>query len=233
MLTKKYLLTPDLVDDQPTLSDIQVTAPQWKAGKNLTVTEVQKKQKAKAGKNKGQVRVITKQLPKASFFQFFKSPLQGEDEEEEENAGKDEEEEDDGGPKKKFLPEEDYDVAHAIRTLAVPEAVLLFTGEKDLTDMYGDVSASSRWRMTSEVLRLMVVCGMCGIGRLRGRGRRGRGRGRRRGRRGGGGAAGCGPEEQGRQQAQGCGRRPEAGAGVQAELTGGYPRHVDVSVNVL
>ncbi|RYG64987.1 NAP domain-containing protein, partial [archaeon] len=71
VLTKKYVVSPDLLEEQaPALVDCETSAIDWKAGKNLTVTEVQKKQKAKAGKNKGQVRVITKQVPKASFFHF-------------------------------------------------------------------------------------------------------------------------------------------------------------------
>ena len=50
------MVTPDLLDDKaPALSECDGCEIQWKEGKNLTVTEVKKKQKAKGGKNKGQV----------------------------------------------------------------------------------------------------------------------------------------------------------------------------------
>jgi hypothetical protein len=56
-LTKKYTVSPDLLDEKaPALTDTSCSEVEWKAGKNLTVTETVKKQKAKSGKNKGQVR---------------------------------------------------------------------------------------------------------------------------------------------------------------------------------
>lgn len=52
-------MSPDLLDDKaPALSDTSCSEIDWKAGKNLTVVETVKKQKAKSGKNKGQVRQI-------------------------------------------------------------------------------------------------------------------------------------------------------------------------------
>jgi hypothetical protein len=57
-LTKKYTVSPDLLDEKaPALTDTSCSEVEWKAGKNLTVTETVKKQKAKSGKNKGQVRL--------------------------------------------------------------------------------------------------------------------------------------------------------------------------------
>ncbi len=50
-------MSPDLLDEKaPALTDTSCSEIEWKAGKNLTVTETVKKQKAKSGKNKGQVR---------------------------------------------------------------------------------------------------------------------------------------------------------------------------------
>lgn len=57
-LTKSYTVSPDLLDDKsPQLSDTTGSEIHWKAGKNLCVVETKKKQKAKSGKNKGQVRI--------------------------------------------------------------------------------------------------------------------------------------------------------------------------------
>ena len=72
---------------------------------------MKKKQKAKGGKNKGQTRTITKLVPKHSFFWYFKDPREDDDEEEEEDM-------DDGEymGKPGLTAEEDYDIAHSIRT---------------------------------------------------------------------------------------------------------------------
>ena len=43
---------------------------------NLCMLETKKKQKSKSGKNKGQVRTITQQEPKQSFFQYFYEPIE-------------------------------------------------------------------------------------------------------------------------------------------------------------
>ena len=53
-LSKKYTVTPDLLDEEaPSLTGNEGTEISWKAGKDLTVTEVKKKQKAKGGKEQG------------------------------------------------------------------------------------------------------------------------------------------------------------------------------------
>ena len=63
-LVKRYEVSPDLLDEKaPALSGVDGSVIEWKAGKNLTVAETVKKQKAKNGKNKGQVR--------ASHSMFF------------------------------------------------------------------------------------------------------------------------------------------------------------------
>ena len=48
----------------------------WKPSMNLCMLETKKKQKSKGGKNKGQVRTITQQEPKQSFFQYFSEPIE-------------------------------------------------------------------------------------------------------------------------------------------------------------
>lgn len=126
VLTKTYGVSPDLLDEKaPALTSNEGTAIDWKPTKNLTVTEIKKKQKAKSGRNKGQVRTVSTTVPKASFFHFFSTPTGEEDEEDE---GKDEDDEE-GHQRIKLTMEEDYDVGHTIRTAIIPEAVLWYTGE--------------------------------------------------------------------------------------------------------
>ncbi len=55
MLTKKYILSDILDDKAPQLEEIEGTTIEWKVGQKLTEKEIKKKQKAKGGKNKGQV----------------------------------------------------------------------------------------------------------------------------------------------------------------------------------
>ena len=56
VLKKTYTVSPDLLDDKsPALTGHDSSVIEWLPGKNLCVTEVKKKQKAKSGKNKGQV----------------------------------------------------------------------------------------------------------------------------------------------------------------------------------
>lgn len=50
------------------------------------VKEVKKKQKAKSGRNKGQVRTVTREEPTASFFHYFTEPKEDEEEEEEDEV---------------------------------------------------------------------------------------------------------------------------------------------------
>lgn len=137
-LTKKYEVMPDLLDDQsPTLKGTEGCEIQWKAGKNLCEEETTKKQRAKSGRNKGQVRTITVKKPKRSFFHFF-SPItnqvggDNEDEdEEEEGKGQEGPVDKDGNPVK-IDPESDYDIGHVIRTSLIPQAIDWFTGEAAL-----------------------------------------------------------------------------------------------------
>ena len=57
VLSKKYSLTDILDEKGPQLLEVVGTEIEWKEGKNLCVKEIKKKQKAKSGKNKGQVCV--------------------------------------------------------------------------------------------------------------------------------------------------------------------------------
>ena len=80
-LSKKYEVSPDLLDDKaPALSECSGTDIEWKTGKDLTVTETVKKQKAKSGKNKGQVKTVVTSAPKPSFFHYFAMPMTEEEE---------------------------------------------------------------------------------------------------------------------------------------------------------
>ncbi len=128
-LKKTYTVSPDLIDEEsPALTGIDYTEIKWKAGKDLTVAEVKKRQKVKKGQNKGQTRTITKIEPKMSFFWYFKENRDDDDDD-------DMDSDDDGFERKPgFTAEEDYDVGHAIRTTVVPEALYWFTGENGFSE---------------------------------------------------------------------------------------------------
>ena len=68
-----------------------------------------------------QIRTIVKEIPRPSFFHYFSDPKEDEDEEEEE-------EEDEEKERIQLTEEEDFEIAHAIRTALIPDAVLWFTG---------------------------------------------------------------------------------------------------------
>ena len=55
-LHKSYSVTPDLLEEKaPALTSVEGTVIEWKHKKNLCMTEVKKKQKAKSGRKAGQV----------------------------------------------------------------------------------------------------------------------------------------------------------------------------------
>mmetsp|Transcript_8573 Transcript_8573/g.7677 ORF Transcript_8573/g.7677 Transcript_8573/m.7677 type:complete len:372 (+) Transcript_8573:43-1158(+) len=131
ILSKTYVVNPDVLDDKaPTLTSSTGTIINWKPSKDLTVIETKKKQKAKGGKNKGQVRTIVKTEPKNSFFHYFSDPIEPKDEEDEE--------EDEQKDDVKFDIEFDYDIGYIIRTDIIPDAVKWFTGEAVPEDEDGD-----------------------------------------------------------------------------------------------
>jgi len=130
VLTKKYTLTDIFDEKSPQLENIEGSEIEWKEGKSLLVKEIKKKQKAKAGKNKGQVRTVTRQVPKPSFFHYFSEP-KGPEEEEEQDEEKEEEDE-----RIELNEEEDFDIAHSLRTSILPDAILWYTGEAREDDDY-------------------------------------------------------------------------------------------------
>lgn len=138
VLTKRYEVVPNLFDESLGLAACDGCEVNWKPGKNLTVKEIKKKQKSRSGKNKGQVRTVTKTVPKPSFFAFFKSVQEGEDSEQPQNEEEgDEYGEGNGapGPRATLSIDEHYDVGHMIRVLVIPDAILLYTGEKEMVDL--------------------------------------------------------------------------------------------------
>ena len=74
-LLRSYLMDPD--DEDECLTKAIGTDITWKAGKNLCVRMVEKKQK-----KKGKVRTVKVEEPTDSFFQFFDPPAIPEEEEE-------------------------------------------------------------------------------------------------------------------------------------------------------
>jgi nucleosome assembly protein 1-like 1 len=64
-------------------------------------------------------------MERPSFFHYFSQPIEDEDDEDDEE----EEEEKEEKERIKLTEEEDFEVAHAIRTALSPDAVLWFTGE--------------------------------------------------------------------------------------------------------
>eukprot|EP00602_Paraphysomonas_sp_CaronLab_P006793 CAMPEP_0185017852 /NCGR_PEP_ID=MMETSP1103-20130426/728_1 /TAXON_ID=36769 /ORGANISM="Paraphysomonas bandaiensis, Strain Caron Lab Isolate" /LENGTH=367 /DNA_ID=CAMNT_0027547445 /DNA_START=58 /DNA_END=1161 /DNA_ORIENTATION=+ len=129
-LVKSYTVSPDLLDDKaPALTSVEGTEIQWKPKKNLCVTESRKKQKGKSGKKAGQVRYVTTEVAKQSFFHFFADPHMEEDSD-------DEEADDSRQHEFQLSVDSDYEVGHAFRAEIIPNAVSWFTGEAldDLDD---------------------------------------------------------------------------------------------------
>ena len=124
VLTKSYEVPNLLLSDEPLIKNVQGTAIQWKKGKSLTHRTVTKKQRGK-GKKAGQVRTITKQEEKESFFHWFTAPelpaMELMDEEEAERVEE--------------LFDSDYEVAQAFRNHLIPKAILWFTGRADEEEM--------------------------------------------------------------------------------------------------
>lgn len=88
---------------------------QWNKGKNVTVKMVKKRQKHK---NRGTIRVVTKEVRTESFFNFFTAPTVPEDADAE---GEDSDE-------MQSLAA-DFEIGHMLRDSIIPKAVLYYTGE--------------------------------------------------------------------------------------------------------
>jgi len=114
VLTKTYHM---LDDTEPVLERSEGCTIDWKPGKNCTVKVMKKKPKKGA---KPDAKPQTKIEPVESFFNFFKPPAVPEDDAELEGSEMEALHED---------IEADYDMADAIRTKLIPNAVGWFTGE--------------------------------------------------------------------------------------------------------
>jgi nucleosome assembly protein 1-like 1 len=127
VLTKTYHVPNLLVSDEPRLQQVMGCDIDWKDGKCLTFKTIKKKQRGK-GKHSGQIRTISKQEHKDSFFHFFMPPKMPSMEEMDEDEADRLEEAFDA----------DYDVAQAFRLHVIPKAILWFTGQgEDLEDLPG------------------------------------------------------------------------------------------------
>ncbi len=129
VLEKTYAVSKNLFDDDLEITSVTSSQIEWKASKDLTVTEIKEKKKAKSGKNKGQVKTVTKLVPKPSFFHFFSEPDEGEDEEEDED-------EDNEKEQCKLDLDQDWAIATSIRLGVIPFAIKYYMGE--LGDEYDD-----------------------------------------------------------------------------------------------
>lgn len=131
-LTKEYHTEYDEDHGEPRITDVVGCDINWKSSKkNLTVTVKQKKQR---NKKTGQMRVVEREDPCESFFNFFSPP----------NPDKDDDDED--GDDEDFLEQEmemDVEVGTALTQAVVPRAIFYYTGEavvetgKELREQYG------------------------------------------------------------------------------------------------
>ena len=119
VLRKKYTIPNLMLDDEPILKNVEGCKIEWKDGMCLTHREIKKKQRAKSGKNAGQIRTIIKKEKADSFFHFFSPPK---------IPTMDEMDEDEADAIEQAF-DLDYDVAQAFRSHIVPKAALWFSGE--------------------------------------------------------------------------------------------------------
>jgi len=121
ILTKSYELRtgPDehepLSYEGPEIVKSKGCTIQWNKGKNVTVKMVKKRQKHK---NRGTIRVVTKEVQTDSFFNFFTPPTVPEE--------LDAELEDTDEVR---MLAADFEIGHMLRDSIVPKAVLYYTGE--------------------------------------------------------------------------------------------------------
>ena len=112
MLTKTYLMDPD--DDDECLERAVGCKIDWQEGKDVTVRQIEKKQK-----KKGKLRTIKVDEEQESFFSFFSPPEVPDDDEdldEEEAEALNEQ------------LENDYEMGSMIKQKIIPRAVAWFTG---------------------------------------------------------------------------------------------------------
>ncbi|KPA78831.1 nucleosome assembly protein-like protein [Leptomonas pyrrhocoris] len=130
-LTKEYHTEYDEDHGEMRIADVVGCTVDWKSPKkNLTVIVKQKKQR---NKKSGQMRIVEREEPCESFFNFFSPPTQKAEDE-------DEEEEDD------FFEQEmemDVEAGTALLEAVVPRAIFYYTGEavvetgKELREQFG------------------------------------------------------------------------------------------------
>ncbi|CAF3091386.1 unnamed protein product [Rotaria sp. Silwood2] len=121
ILTKSYELRTGLDEDDP----LSYEGPeiikskgceiQWNKGKNVTMKMIKKRQKHK---NRGTIRVVTKEVQTDSFFNFFSPPTAPEEPDD------DFEESDE-----MRMLAADFETGHLLRDSIIPKAVLYYTGE--------------------------------------------------------------------------------------------------------
>ncbi|CAF0825911.1 unnamed protein product [Rotaria sordida] len=121
ILTKSYELRtgPDehepLSYEGPEIVKSKGCEIQWSKGKNVTVKMVKKRQKHK---NRGTIRVVTKEVQTDSFFNFFTPP----------NVPEELDAELEDSDEMRMLAA-DFEIGHMLRDSIVPKAVLYYTGE--------------------------------------------------------------------------------------------------------
>ncbi|KAG5497001.1 hypothetical protein GH5_01519 [Leishmania sp. Ghana 2012 LV757] len=130
-LTKEYHTEYDEDHGEPRITDVVGCDIDWKSSKkNLTVTVKQKKQR---NKKTGQMRVVEREEPCKSFFNFFSPPNPDDDDDED-------------GTDDDFLEQEmemDVEVGTALTQEVVPRAIFYYTGEavvetgKKLREQFG------------------------------------------------------------------------------------------------
>jgi len=121
LLTKSYQLRTGLDEHEPlTYEGPEIVKSKgsdidWKKGKNVTIKMVKKRQKHK---NRGTIRVVTKEVQTDSFFNFFTPP----------NAPEDADAEVEDTDEMRTLAA-DFEIGHMLRDSIIPKAVLYYTGE--------------------------------------------------------------------------------------------------------
>lgn len=120
VLAKDYDVADATEDGDAVLRNITGTEIQWKSGQNLCETTKKVKQRAKGSKD---TRVVAKQVPCESFFQFFANVEMPSEEEETEET-------------RELMNQLtiDFQIGFTIHESIVPQAVLWFTGEAVVED---------------------------------------------------------------------------------------------------
>jgi len=137
LLAKTYHLVEDTNYGEVMYDHVDCPTITWKAGKNLCMKEVTKQVKVggkgrggkggrgrdRGGKGAQQTKTITVVEPVPSFFQFFNLNLDGEEIESEDQV--------------QDILEADYEMGLAIKQQLIPNAVMWYTGEAEITEFGG------------------------------------------------------------------------------------------------